>query len=179
MLKNWLSQRYINVRLPYQEDETTSSRIASFVGSTNDVEFLRSESGYSRWISFEVDSIDFLSDATRYIVEKSWEQAYFLYKLNEFSGELSEEDLSDLKIRSGDFTTKSTEAELITQYLSPSTKFEGEFMTATNILRYLQNIVGTAIRLNTKLVGSAMREAGFERLVSRKLYGYFVNKTGE
>ena len=69
---------------------------------------------------------------------------------------------------------KSTEAELIVQYLAPSAKGEGEFMTATDILRYLQEIVGTTIRLNTKLVGSALREAGFDRVAITNKYGYWV-----
>lgn len=176
VIKTWLSQRYVNVRLPYQEDEITASRIASFLGSTNDVEFLRSDLGHSRWVSFEVDSIEYLDDEAKYILEKSWEQAYHLYKLDPNSGELSKEELLELTQRSDQFTTKSTEAELIIQYLSPSTKESGEFMTATDILRHLQHIIGPTIRLNTKLVGSALREAGFDRSVNKKLYGYFVTK---
>ncbi|PHT96708.1 hypothetical protein BC332_34365 [Capsicum chinense] len=180
VVKNWLSQRYINVRLPYQEDETVACRIASFLGSTNNIEFLRSETGYSRWIGFEIDFIDYLDDEARYIVERSWEQAYHLYKLDQESGELGEQDLLELKNRSQEFKTNSTESELILQYLYPSNKEEGEFMTSTDILRFLQNIVGTNIRLNTKLVGSALRESGFERIQQRTnrgpLYGYFVQK---
>ncbi|MEF2229238.1 MAG: VapE domain-containing protein [Candidatus Cardinium sp.] len=178
VIKTWLSQRYVNVRLPYQEDEITASRIASFLGSTNDVEFLRSDLGHSRWVSFEVNSIEYLDDEAKYILGKAWEQAYHLYKLNAGSGDLSKEELLELTQRSDQFTTKSTEAELITQYLSPSTKEVGEFMTTTDILRYLQEIVGINIRLNTKLIGSALREIGFERMKYHMLdrRGYFVQK---
>ncbi|TSJ79779.1 VapE domain-containing protein [Cardinium endosymbiont of Dermatophagoides farinae] len=178
VIKTWLSQRYVNIRLPYQEDEITASRIASFLGSTNDVEFLRSDLGHSRWISFEVESIEYIDDEAKYILEKSWEQAYHLYKLNPGSGELSKEELLELSQRSDQFTTKSTEAELMVQYLTPSTKELGEFMTATDILRYLQEIVGITIRLNTKLVGTSLREAGFDRVMHSdiKRYGYFVQK---
>ncbi|TSJ80187.1 VapE domain-containing protein [Cardinium endosymbiont of Dermatophagoides farinae] len=174
VIKAWISQPYVNVRLPYQEDEITAPRIASFLGSTNNVEFLRSDLGNSRWISFEVDSIDYLDDEAIYILEKAWEEAYHLYKFDNCSGELSEKEFLELKIRSDQFKTKSTEVELIVQYLSPSTKSEGEFMTATDILRYLQGIVGTTIRLNTKLVGSALREAGFDRVAITNKYGYWV-----
>ncbi|UWW97175.1 MAG: hypothetical protein NMK33_01235 [Candidatus Cardinium sp.] len=164
--------------LPYQEDEITASRIASFLGSTNDVEFLRSDLGHSRWISFEVEFIEYIDDEVKYILEKSWEQAYHLYKLDAGSGELSKEELLELTQRSDQFTTKSTETELITQYLAPSTKEVGEFMTTTDILRYLQEIVGSNIRLNTKLIGSALREIGFERVKYYMLdrRGYFVQK---
>ena len=179
-IKGWLSQRYINVRFPFQEKETFACRIASFLGSSNNIEFLRSEMGYSRWIGFEVQSIDFLGKEARYVVERSWEQAYHLYKLDEESGELSMDEVEELETRSDSFTNKSTEAELIIRNLLPSTKEEGEFMTATDILIYLQNIVGITIRLNTKLVGSALRKAGFERInhrtVKGPLYGYFVKR---
>ncbi|UWW97560.1 MAG: toprim domain-containing protein (plasmid) [Candidatus Cardinium sp.] len=125
VIKAWISQPYVNVRLPYQEDEITAPRIASFLGSTNNVEFLRSDLGNSRWISFEVDSIDYLDDEAIYILEKAWEEAYHLYKFDNCSGELSEKEFLELKIRSDQFKTKSTEVELIVQYLSPSTKSEG------------------------------------------------------
>ncbi|MDN5247336.1 MAG: VapE family protein [Candidatus Cardinium sp.] len=178
VIKTWLSQRYVNVRLPYQEDEITSSRIASFLGSTNDVEFLRSDLCHSRWISFEVESVEYLDDEARYILEKSWAQAYHLYKLNAGGGDLSKEELLELTQRSDQFTTKSTEVELITQNLSPSSKEIGEFMTTTDILRYLQEIIGITIRLNTKLVGSALRESGFEKVMYNDLNrrGFFVQK---
>ncbi|UWW96965.1 MAG: toprim domain-containing protein [Candidatus Cardinium sp.] len=110
VIKTWLSQRYVNVRLPYQEDEITASRIASFLGSTNDVEFLRSDLGHSRWISFEVEFIEYIDDEAIYILEKAWAQAYYLYKLDNSSGELSEEEFLELKTRSYQFTTSSTEA---------------------------------------------------------------------
>ncbi|MGI2299148.1 VapE domain-containing protein, partial [Candidatus Cardinium hertigii] len=178
IIKTWLSQAHVNVRLPYQEDEITASRISSFVGSTNNVEFLRSELGNSRWISFEIDFIDYLDEEAKDILEKSWEQAYHLYKLDAKSGELNEQDLLELKNRSDDFTTKSTEAELIIQYLSPSNKEEGEFMTATDILRYLQNIVGSSIRLNNIIIGRALRESGFELVMYSdiKRRGYFIKR---
>lgn len=71
MVKTCLSQRYVNVRLPYQENEITAYRIASFLGSTNDAEFLRTDFGHSRWITFEVDYIEYLDNKARYILEKS------------------------------------------------------------------------------------------------------------
>ncbi len=133
---------------------------------------------HSIWISFEVDSVEYLDDEAKYVLEKAWEQAYHLYKLDAGSGELSKDELLELADLSNQFTTRSREAELIIQYLSPSTKEEGEFMTATDILRYLQEIVGSTIRLNTKLVGGALREAGFERIIysNLKKRGFFGSR---
>ncbi|UWW97674.1 MAG: virulence-associated E family protein (plasmid) [Candidatus Cardinium sp.] len=178
VIKAWLSQRYVNIRLPYQEDEITDPRIASFVGSTNDVAFLHSDLGHSRWICFEIDGTRYLDDHARSILENAWHQAYNLYKLDSKGGELTREELVEVLDHSDHFTTKTTESELISQYLAPSTKGEGSFMTTTCILKFLQENIGTSVRLNTKLVGSALRELGFDRVKQRthrgSLYGYFV-----
>ena len=178
VIKAWLSQRYVNIRLPYQEDEITEARIASFVGSTNDVAFLHSDLGHSRWVCFEIAGTRYLDDNARFILEKAWHQAYNLYKLDGKGGELTRDELAEVLDHSDHFTTRTTESELITQYLIPSTKENGSFMTTTCILKFLQENIGTSVRLNTKLVGSALRELGFDRVKQRtnkgSLYGYFV-----
>ena len=178
VIKAWLSQRYVNIRLPYQEDEITEPRIASFVGSTNDVAFLHSDLGHSRWICFEIDGTRYLDDHARSILERAWHQAYNLYKLDDKSGELTREELEEVLDHSDHFTTRTSESELISQYLTSSTKENGSFMTTTCILKFLQEHMGTSVRLNTKLVGSALRELGFDRVKKRtnkgSLYGYFV-----
>ncbi len=114
VLRALLSQRYVNVRLPYEKHETIGSRIASFVGNTNTIKFLSSAMGYSRWICIEIDSISYLDDIAEDILEKSWAQAYHLYKLDEESGELSADDWSQLKTRSDYFTAKSREVKWVT-----------------------------------------------------------------
>lgn len=100
IIKAWLSQRYVNVRLPYQEDEITEPRISSFIGSSNDVDFLRSDLGRSRWISFEVDAINYLGDQDRIVFDKAWEQAYRIYRLDSKFGDLSKQELMELSDRS-------------------------------------------------------------------------------
>lgn len=54
---------------------------------------------------------------------------------------MSKEELLELTHRSDQFTTKSKEVELILYYLSPSTKEVEEFMSTTDILRYLKEII--------------------------------------
>lgn len=58
-----------------------------------------------------MDSIDYLDDNGKNVLEKSWEQAYRLYQLDAKSGELGKEELLELMHRSDNFITKSTEAE--------------------------------------------------------------------
>lgn len=112
VIKAWLSQRYVNIRLPYQEDEITEPRMASFVGSTNDVAFLHSDLGHSRWICFEIDGTRYLDQDARSILENAWHQAYNLYKLDCKSGELTREELAEILDHSDHFTTRTTEDPL-------------------------------------------------------------------
>lgn len=181
-LKSWLSQESIKVRLPYDKTDTVKTRIVSFVGNTNDITFLRSSLGYSRWIGIRmVDTKRPPYSEANALLELAWCQAYHMYKLDAYSGELTKEELEEVKIRSTDFQIKSSEEELIQRYLSPSTKEKGEFMTATDILQYIQNMVGTSIRLNSASVGKGLKSIGFERynikIGKYYVYGYYVKRT--
>ncbi|MDN5247487.1 MAG: VapE domain-containing protein [Candidatus Cardinium sp.] len=176
VIKTWLSQRYVNVRLPYQEDEITASRIASFLGSTNDVEFLRSDLGHSRWIPFEIVGTKYIDSLASSLLESAWFQAFHLYKQDSVSGELTEEELSFISKRSDDFKVNSVESELIARYFIPSTRESGEFMTTTSILQDLHNFVGSAIRLNNIVLGKALRELGFNRVNYLDKKGFFVKR---
>jgi len=48
-------------------------------------------------------------------------------------------------------------------------------MITTDILISLQDIFGTNIRLNTKLIDSALRELGFEKVAFRTVFGVFCS----
>ena len=180
-LKAILSQVLVNTRFAYKEFEVLAPRIASFIGSTNDMSFLKSDMGYSRWIAFEIAGTKFLGPAEEEIRNKALRQAYFLWKADPRGGELTKEDLEDLSQQASHFKESVPEQELLQQYISSSTKEEGEFMTTTDILLYLQNRVGADLRLNTKKLGAALREMGFEKLKigsssKSQRYGYWISK---
>ncbi|TDG94539.1 DUF3874 domain-containing protein [Cardinium endosymbiont of Culicoides punctatus] len=99
-----------------------------------------------------------------------------MYKLDVYGGELTKEELEEIKLRSNNFQIKSSEEELVQKYLSPSNKEEGEFMTTTDILQYLQEHIGTTIRLNRVWMGRELNKLGFKRVASTNKYGYFARK---
>jgi predicted P-loop ATPase len=178
-LKSWLSQTSIKVRLPYEKTDTIKHRIASFLGTTNELEFLRSGIGYSRWIGFRIVGTKRIDKFARDLLEKSWSEAYHCYKSDTESGELTREELDALQERSSEFLSKSIESEIIEKYLTSATKEEGEFMTTTDILQYLQERIGISIKLNKIMIGKALSELGFERekfgkSSKEQRYGYLV-----
>ena len=57
-LKSVMSKDEIKTRLPYDKRASVLKRRCSFVGSTNNEEFLSDETGNVRWICFAINSIN-------------------------------------------------------------------------------------------------------------------------
>ena len=84
-----------------------------------------------------------------------------------------------LQERSSAFLSKRIESEIIEKHLTSPTKEEGEFMTTTDILQYLQERVGMSIKLNKIMIKKAFSELGVERRKFGKSskeqrYGYLI-----
>ncbi|WP_419241453.1 VapE domain-containing protein [Cardinium endosymbiont of Nabis limbatus] len=177
-IKSWISLPSINIRLPYEREETTKPRIASILGTTNDLEFLDADSGYSRWIGFRVSGTKYIDDAATDILEEAWCQAYKLYKENNKSGELTLKEIEANKEYALGFMKVEAETDLIERFLTSSNNEAGVFMTTTEIQEYLFNRSGTSIRLSTKLIGSSLSKLGFRRISrrvgSKIISGYWI-----
>ena len=88
-LKALLSKQQINERLPYDRKNTILPRRCSFVGSTNETEFLNDETGTVRWLCFEIENIDW--DYSKKVeINKVYAQAYHYYKNTEFDYNLTD-----------------------------------------------------------------------------------------
>ena len=180
VLKSFISKDKINVRLPYARRTSNHCRRASFIGSTNSDEFLTDETGSVRWLCFELEGdIDF-----RYKKEMNindiWKPAYSLYK-NGFEYELTTEEIKEMEILNNSYYVQSAEYQLINKFFEPSSKEEGEFMDATDILKFLSGeLNGT--RLNINAIGKSMKKLHFtktSKYINEKGYsskGYFVKK---
>ena len=53
VIKTWISQDRVNIRLPYESRASSSPRVCSFVGSTNEGEFLKDYTGSVRLVMFQ------------------------------------------------------------------------------------------------------------------------------
>jgi predicted P-loop ATPase len=175
-IKSWISQTSVRLRLPYDKKETTRARICSFVGSSNEDDFLHSELGYSRWLCFKIKGTHTIEEETQVLLENAWGLAYKLYKENPKRGELLREDHLELRERNKVFKLQSSEYEIVNRYISSTQQGSGTFMTTTDILQYIQERIGNTLRLNKILLGRAIKEYGFERSVYNSIYGYWVNR---
>jgi len=176
-LKSLFSKDKINDRLPYDRKNSIIPRRASFIGSTNQAEFLNDESGSVRWLCFQIESIDW-SYKEKININDVWAQAYHLFKTN-FTCDLNAEEIKENEEYNRQFHITTSEFELIHKYLSPGTKESNEcFMTATEILLYIAEQTCSRVKLNNINVGRALKMLSFarEKKYPERNYGYYVIK---
>lgn len=159
-LKTAISKDKVKVRRPYDKRANTYSRRASFVGSTNDPEFLTDRTGNVRWLIMEIEGINF--DYSKNIENDNlWRQAYYLYK-NNFDYKPSSEELQENEQVSERYQISNPAVELVQRYLSPGGEND-EFKTTTDIKDYLIGKSAQADKLSPKAIGSALKSLGFDK----------------
>ena len=175
-LKALFSKDVINERLPYERKASIIHRVASFIGSTNMHEFLTDETGSVRWLCFEIKKIDWRY-AKEIDINKCWAQAVGMIKEG-LPCDMSKNEIDENENRNSKFQQRSTEAEIIPNFLRIATENDANaiFMTASDILLYLTSF--TSLRLNKVSIGRAMPLCGFQRTkeTGSDRYGYWAIK---
>lgn len=172
--KAFFSKDQINERLPYDRKNTILPRRCSFIGSTNQLEFLKDETGSSRWLCFEVNSIDW--DYSKNIdIDKIYSQAYALYKSGSFKYDMTHEDVVLNEKRNRQFYVPTIEKELIERHFEATDDREPQnFYQATDVLTKLHDLEKRKFNLSNVRIGKALTHLGFERVKYKNLYGYFL-----
>jgi predicted P-loop ATPase len=189
-LKSVMSKDRVKVRLPYGERPEMLQRRCNFVASTNRLEFLSDETGSVRWVCFLLSSIDW--DYKKNIdIDKVWSQANHLFNTIDYNYQLTPEEIIENEIANKTFLIRTVELELIQKYLDPSTKEEFEeneydetvkFMTATDVVTFIQHKNAGSIKLIATNVGKALTILGFtqkSKYSSNNEYsikGYYVKE---
>ena len=175
-LKSLFSKDKINERLPYDRRNSILPRRCSFIGSTNQVEFLNDETGSVRWLCFVIDEIDW-DYSSKVNIDMVYAQAYYLFK-NGFQYDITATEVKENDEYNRQFLINTSEKELITKFLEPATKEAHKyFWTSTDILLYISNITENRIKLSNINIGKALKICGFERVKdgAKRIYGYYVN----
>lgn len=170
-LKAIMSKLYINVRHPYERKAKTSPRRISFIGSTNQTEFLTDDSNV-RWLCFRIDDInwDYKKDID---IDLVWSHAYYLLQSG-FKYEMTREEIYENELANDSFKVSSVEFEVLQKYLSPGTlDNHHRELLSSEIMHELQ--MKTYPKLNTKELHKAMRRLGFQ---SHQKRGY-IDVAGE
>ncbi|KAA9041620.1 hypothetical protein FW778_06255 [Ginsengibacter hankyongi] len=172
-IKALLSTGGTNVRAAYAKAEESRKRIATFGGTTNDLQILGDHTGNRRFIPIEVLSIDFERkdriNPVDYIME-----AYHLYH-DGFQYNVLGSDMKLLNSCTAKFTQIQTEFEMVIQlYKKPLNEYDtnGVYRTATDIRNRIE--LFSKEKINPNKLSAALRAIDIEGK-QRKIEGVFAS----
>lgn len=163
-LKKYVSTVKIKARRPYGRFAKATVRRASFVGSTNQTEFLKDETGSVRFIVIPINSIDF-DYSNKIDIDKVWSEAYQLSKHPDFKAEMSSEELRENELANKEFTKQTKEEELIIEKLEPSNS-KDDFKTASQVITMLE-WAATDFKSTPEKIGLALTKLNYKRISKR------------
>ncbi|RCR67448.1 VapE domain-containing protein [Larkinella punicea] len=172
--KAYLTEELVKIRRPYAERETTIRRRASFLGSTNQREFLTDETGNVRWLVFETAGINHDSGgpngySANVDINGLWAQAYALLKSG-FQYQLTRAELECSESNNRMHQRTTAEIDLINFYFKPAEKkaSKASFLTATEITRRLTILTDGKVKIHENNVGKALTLLRFQQISARR-----------
>ncbi len=184
-LKSFISKQDDKSRRAYASRAVRRIRRASFVGSTDDMEFLSDTTGNVRWVCFQIEGIDF-KYSKDIILNEIWSQSYTHYKEG-FQFQLTNNEVRENEIMNQNFMKVPPECEVIGRYLAPGDKENHSyFLTATEIANLVRSCFNLT-KINEVSTGKAMSFLGFEKGSQYQkntnspytIKGYFIKLEGK
>lgn len=162
-LKQTITEASIRIRRPYGERAETIPRRASFVGSVNNVEFLKDNTGNRRFLCIEALEISYLHPID---INKVFAQAYSLYKAGERYW-FNHDENAMINEANEKYRASFVELEYVRQHFIPcpenekpdvlySTTQLQDFLLQPKHRNKIQN-------LNLRKLGMAMHNSSFDR----------------
>ena len=170
-LKWAVTTKTTDARKPYAHNSERRIHIASYCGTSNNLQFIDDDSGTRRWLTFEVESI---RSPLEYPIhhKEIFAQAYRLY-LNGFRYWFEGKETDVVQLHNKRFEVPKPEQDLVGKYYRAPAKDEPcVFVSSSEIM---QTIGGLLInRLTPNKLGRVMKDMGFKRVRSRGERGYNV-----
>lgn len=158
--KSLVSLANVNVRWPYEKQETSKPRITSFIGTADRQSFLPEDTGTSRFFILELKHINF--DYSLYVpTDHLWVKASELYSNGQHLV-LSDSDKAKVEEINSRFIQGTFTSELLLDYFLPGTIDDYDtFYSTTEISRILEEESG--LKVNTKTLGRSLNNLKFIR----------------
>ena len=187
--KNFATQKFVSVRLPYGRTTTFKWRITSFLGTCNNYEFMSKGVGKSRFIVINVNAfvnkkyiekhgLIGQKPAEEFNIDNFWASAYALYKKG-FDCFLTNEEEDEVFARNSAHEFADPLTELLLNSFAPVLAGEGDFLSPTAIQKELQN-TDQNMHITPAILGQRLTSNGFKKTRKRVngvlKYGYFVKK---
>lgn len=168
-LKSFFSKTYIKVRKPYARKASVAHRVASFIGSTNNLEFLTDETGSVRWLCFEIESIDW-SYRQKINMDNVYAQALYLYQ-NGNTGQLTQEEIQENDYINRQYQVSTLEMHAIQSRYEPCEENDPEAirLTSSELLNELSELFKqVGHRSNIIILGRALKYLGYIQVTTRE-----------
>jgi hypothetical protein len=181
-IKKIFTMDCVKERLPYARKPETFVRRASFLGSTNNGEFLTDPTGNVRWLVFDINGIHHDNGGKNGYnqninIDKVWSQAYGLLKSG-FEYRMTKEDIKKSEENNRNFQVTTLEAELIQERFIPASKDDKDaiFMMTNEIHKIID--AKTNAKITPLSIGRAMTELRFKRSQKffKEIEGKIVNQ---
>jgi predicted P-loop ATPase len=170
-LKWAVTTKATDARKPYAHNSERRVHIASYCGTSNNLQFIDDDTGTRRWLPFEVESI---RSPYEYPIhhDEIFAQAYALF-LQGFRYWFEKKETDVVQLHNKRFEVSKPERELVSKFYRVPAKGEAcEFVSASEIM---QTIGGLLInRLTPNKLGRVMKSMGFVSQRSRGERGYNV-----
>lgn len=160
LFKSLMTMDKVGRRAAYARHSENRTRIATFFGSTNNLNYLNDDYGNRRCLSVSVESIDSpYENPINY--EQLYAQAYHLLKSG-FRYIFTSADYKMLAEHNAEFESASIEEESIkTHFRQPREGEKGQFFQVAEAISYIQ-LYNSGVRLNATRTRDAFRKLGFE-----------------
>ena len=175
-IKSLMTLDMAKVRKPFDKKPESMPRIANFLGSTNDDNFLTDPTGSVRWLCFDIENINF--DYSKNIdIDLVWAQAYTLFRQGE-EYKLSKEDIKENEVSNEQYQKNTIEFDLLQEHFEEDKEREkNNFCNSTGVLLLLKaKTIGANLNFNANNVGKALKQLKYEKLTLSQRYGYFIKE---
>ena len=158
--KTILTQKRYTLRRKYDRNVNSIPRHASFIGTTNESNFLHDMSGSRRFLVIECIKANYEFDLT--LLHHAFAQAAVLYEQGErywFTGD----EIEQINANNEDYRAASTEEEALLTYFQSEENCRApmQIMTTTQLLTYLES--NTEQKLNVYKLGRVLNKNGFQK----------------
>lgn len=158
-LKQLITQSSLRIRRPYAMMHEKMPRRASLIGSVNNSEFLRDETGNRRYLCMEALSINYNHDVNMDLV---YAQAYALF----IAGErfwLNQEEIKVMNLYNNQYKVQFAEIEYVNEFFEPCERDDkdGREMTVTEIQRYLREHGEHIFNVSIRQLGIALKASNY------------------
>lgn len=165
-MKHLITLPHIKGRKPYGRLEAQGYRLANFLASSNDDDFLTDPTGSRRYLCFRILKIDNVG-YNKINIDDLWSEAFHYYKENPTSYFVDSKDIEELTVNNQEFVSVTQEQEYVNNFFSKPKERQPFYLMPSTVIRdFLRLETGNQI-LKDRAIGIALKNNGFAQISHR------------